>query len=308
MPHAAGERASPPRALVVAAFAILYVVWGSTYLAIRYAVETMPPLLMAGTRFLAAGAVLYAWAVARGRRLGSAAEWRGATLAGLLLISAAYGLVSWAEQRISSGLAALLVASVPAWMLILERVTGEGERPAPLAIAGVVLGFVGQYILLRPELARGASGDLLAAGAVLLSNVAWAVGSLASRRVKLPDSPLLNTAMQMLAGGAVLVALGLAVGEGPRVAGGAVSARSIAAWAYLVVAGSMLAYTAYVWLLGVTTTARVTTYAYVNPVVAVLVGWLVGGEAVGAHTVVATVVILAAVLMINLAPARGASR
>src|SRR5215213_7908567 len=140
MPHAAGERASPPRALVVAAFAILYVVWGSTYLAIRYAVETMPPLLMAGTRFLAAGAVLYAWAVARGRRLGSAAEWRGATLAGLLLISAAYGL------------AALLVASVPAWMLILERVTGEGERPAPLAIAGVVLGFVGQYILLRPEL------------------------------------------------------------------------------------------------------------------------------------------------------------
>jgi drug/metabolite transporter (DMT)-like permease len=291
---------------VVAAFAAIYLIWGSTYLAIAYAVETFPPFLMMGTRFLAAGAVLYAWAVARGAGVGTSHAWRRSAGLGLLLVAATYGLVGWAEMRLASGVVALLIATVAAWIVLFEAVIPGGTRPTRLVVVGVALGFVGQYVLIRPELARGARADLLSVGAVLLANVAWAAGSIAARRLTIAAPPVLATSMQMLAGGAVLCVVGLAVGEGARIAAAPVSGRSLLAWAYLVGPGSMLAYTAYVWLLGVVPPARVATSAYVNPVVAVALGWLLAGEPVTASTIAALGITLGGVLLINVGagPAR----
>ena len=294
------------RTKLVLAFAILYLVWGSTYLAIRYAIETMPPILMVGTRFLAAGVLLFGWLMLRprpdgGRRsLPSGAEWRRETLIALMLISAAYGLVAWAELTVPSGVVALLAGTTPLWMVVLPSFRNGRQRPTALALGGVALGIVGQALLLAPGSLAGQTVDPLGAGAVVLASVAWAVGSLRTRRPPQPTDTLLASAMQMLVGGAALVVLGLLVGEGARVQLDAVSWRSFTAWLYLVVAGSVVAYTAYVWLLGRVSPARVSTYAYVNPLVAIALGWFLAHEPVGARTLLASGLILVAVLAINL--------
>jgi drug/metabolite transporter (DMT)-like permease len=298
------DRASVRTKLVVA-FAILYLVWGSTYLAIRYAIETMPPLLMVGTRFLAAGVLLYGWQMARARRSGrrltaTLAEWRREAIIALLLISAAYGLVAWAELTVPSGIVALLAATTPLWMVVLPSFMNGRQRPTALALGGVALGIVGQALLLAPGSLAGQTVNPLGAAAVVLASIAWAVGSLQSRRPPQPRDTLLASAMQMLVGGAVLVVFGLLVGEGAHVRLDAISWRSFWSWLYLVVAGSVVAYTAYVWALGKTSAARVSTYAYVNPVVAIALGWLLAREPVGARTLVASALILVAVLAINL--------
>jgi drug/metabolite transporter (DMT)-like permease len=287
---------------VLAAFATIYLVWGSTYLAIRYAVESFPPLLMSGTRFLCAGVALLAWARSRGAVWPSAAEWRQASVVGALLVAASYGLIGWAEQRLASGVAALIVASVPVWIILLERWTGGVARHSPAILLGVVLGLAGQVVLLWPELARGVRGTLAAVLAVLASNLTWAMGTLAVRRLGRSGArtpPALATAMQMLTGGAMLSAVGLGVGELRPVLAHAITPRSLLAWTYLVVPGSMLAFSAYTWLVTVTPPARVATYAYVNPVVAVLIGWLLAGEPVTWLTVVASAIILGSVALIN---------
>jgi drug/metabolite transporter (DMT)-like permease len=294
------------RTKLVVAFAILYLVWGSTYLAIRYAIETMPPILMVGTRFLAAGVLLFGWLMLRprpdgGRRsLPSGAEWRRETLIALLLISAAYGLVAWAELTVPSGVVALLAGTTPLWMVVLPSFRNGRQRPTALALGGVAIGIVGQALLLAPGSLAGQTVNPLGAAAVVLASVAWAVGSLRTRRPPQPADTLLASAMQMLVGGAALVALGLLLGEGAHLQLDAVSSRSFAAWVYLVVAGSVVAYTAYVWLLGRTSPARVSTYAYVNPLVAIALGWFLAHEPVGARTLVASGLILVAVLAINL--------
>ena len=293
---------------LVLAFLAVYVIWGSTYLAIRFGVESMPPFLMAGTRHLVPGLVLLAWARRRGAPPPSRRELRDAAIVGLLLLLGGNGLVTWAEQWVPSGLTALLVASVPLWMGLLGGMVEPAARPGARGILGIVLGFAGVGILVEPrgELA-GDPRTLVGAAGVLAAALLWATGSLYSRRGHLPRDPILSTGLQMLAGSAGLAAAGTVAGEWARVDPAAVTTRSLLALLYLIVFGSIVAFTAYVWLLRTVAPAKVATYAYVNPAVAVLLGVTLGGEALGARTVVATVVIIAAVVMITTERSRGAA-
>lgn len=289
---------SPRAAKVAAAFAIVYVVWGSTYLAIRFAVETLPPLLMAGTRHLTAGILLYLWNRARGAPPPQWRHWRVAIAIGGLLLLGGNGSVSWAERRVPSGLAALIVASVPLWMALLE---GLQKRKAPkrAMVLGLLLGFGALARLIAPgHFAGQGRVDPLGAAALLFAALSWSAGSLYSRRAELPVSTLMAISMEMLGGGALLWAVGLLAGEGAGLHLAAVSSRSLLSLGYLIVFGSLLGFSAYIWLLGVTTPARVSTYAYVNPVVAVLLGWTLAGEAVTLRTGLAAVGIVGAVALI----------
>jgi len=283
---------------VVLAFAAIYILWGSTYLGIRYAVETIPPFLMAGTRHLTAGLILYAWTRPHGKARPKPREWALAAAIGAMMLLGGNGLVSWAEQRVPSGLAALIVASVPLWMTLLEALHRRSAPRAPV-IAGLVLGLASLGWLLAPGRSDGAGRvDALGAGALLLAALSWAIGSLSSRGVKFSVPIFHAVAMEMIAGGALLWGLGLATGEGARLHLAAVSARSILALGYLVVFGSLAGFSAYMWLLGVTTPARVSTYAYVNPIVAVLIGWAVAGEALTLRIGLAALGIVGAVAVI----------
>jgi drug/metabolite transporter (DMT)-like permease len=283
------------------AFAIVYLVWGSTYLAIRFAVETIPPLLMSGTRFLVAGGALYLWCLLRADKSSSPtrAQWKGAATTGLFLIAASYGLVSWAELTVPSGIVALITAMTPLWMVLFSSIA-VARRPSALVIAGIAIGLGAQALLFGVGSADHERIDPWGLGAVLLAGVSWAVGSLHARKSDLPADAFLGSAMQMLTGGTVLVVLGLLAGEGAHFTLGDVSRRSALAWVYLVVAGSMVAYSAYLYLLKATTLARASTYAYVNPIVAVFLGWLLAGEPFGPRTIAAMGLTLVAVLAINL--------
>lgn len=297
---APGARRDPPILGVIAAFAAIYIIWGSTYLGIRIAVETLPPLLMAGVRFLLAGAGLYAWMRWRGAPRPLAREWGSAALVGCLMLVGGNGLVCVAEQTVPSGLTALLIATVPLWLALFDWFFFRGPRPTALMVAGLLAGLLGIYILLDPGTLGGARVDLLGAAQVLVACVFWSIGSLAMRRVRLPRSVFISTAMQMLTAGCALVLVGLARGEAGQVALGAISARSLVAFAYLVVFGSIVALTSYGWLIQVSTPARVGTYAYVNPIIAVLLGAAVAKEPLTARVGVAAAIILGAVAMISL--------
>jgi drug/metabolite transporter (DMT)-like permease len=292
---------------VLAAFAAIYLIWGSTYLAIRLAIETMPPLLMAGTRFTVAGLLLFAWARTRG---GAPAptrrQWGAAALMGVLLLACGNGGVSWSEQRVASGLAALLVALVPLWTVLLEWARPGGRRPAAAVLVGLALGLGGVALLVAPGSTGGRGVDPVGALVLLGATLAWSIGSVSARRLPLPSSPLMATALEMLAGGAALLVAGLAGGEGRALHLAAITPRSLLALGYLVVFGSLVAFTAFVWLLRVRPAGRVATYAFVNPAVAVLLGWAVLGEALAARTLVAAAVIVAGVALITTAQDRGA--
>jgi drug/metabolite transporter (DMT)-like permease len=290
----------PSRAALLAAFAALYVVWGSTYLAIRFAIETMPPFTMAGVRFLAAGAILYAWSRARGAAAPTGPQWRTAAVVGALLLLGGNGLVTWAEQSVPSGIAALLVASVPMWMVVLDALRPGGVRPRAAVVGGLVLGLAGIAWLVGPGQLGGEPVDTVGALAVLAAAFSWALGSVYQRGAPKADATLLNVGMQMLAGGLLLVVVGLAVGERTDV--GSVSARSAGALAYLVFVGAIVGYSAYVWLLKVTTPAKAATYAYVNPVVAVVLGWAFAGEPLGWRVAGSAAAVVAAVALITTAP------
>ena len=287
---------------------ILYVVWGSTYLGIAIAIDTIPPFLMAATRFLIAGSVLVGWSVVREGRsiaLPSAREWRDSAIVGALLLGGGMGMVSFGEQTVPSGITALLVGLMPVWVAILGRIF-LGERLPRLAVLGVVAGFGGVAILIGPS-AFGGSGSLngLGLAALIVSPISWASGSLfASHRAHLPRLPLLATGIQMLAGGLVLSAMSAASGELPSFRLDTVSPASLGALAYLTVVGSLVAFTAYGWLLRVAPLPLIATYAYVNPVVAVMLGALVRSEPVDPRTVVAGAVIVAAVALIVTARGR----
>ena len=283
---------------LVAAFAAVYVLWGSTYLAIRFGVETIPPFLMAGTRHLAAGLLLYGWMRARGTPRPSRSEWVSAVFIGGLMLLGGNGLVTWAEQRVPSGLAALIVASVPIWMAVFAGVE-QRRRPAAFVIAGLALGLTGIAVLVVPgRFGGGEHVDPLGAAALLTAALSWSAGSLLSRRVKLPASTIMATSMEMLGGGTLLWIVGLLFGEGSRLQLSAISLKSALSLGYLIVFGSLLGFTAYVWLLKATTPARVSTYAYVNPVVAVLLGTLLAGESLTLRIGIAAVGIVAAVALI----------
>lgn len=294
------ENRAASRGMTLAAFAAVYVIWGSTYLAIRYAIESLPSFLMASARFLVAGAILYAFVRWRGVPAPSRQHWISSLRIGALLLLVGNGAVVWAEHRIPSGIAALLVAVEPLWIVVLDWARRGGKRPAGRTMVGVVLGFAGLLILVGPDLTSGtAAVDLLGAGVVVIGALSWAVGSLYSRHAPLPESPFLATAMQMLSGGALLLVAGVVSGEAAALDPSAFTGRSLAALAYLTVFGSLVAFTAYTWLLGVVSPARASTYAYVNPLVAVILGWALASEALTMRVAVSAVVIVAAVALIT---------
>jgi drug/metabolite transporter (DMT)-like permease len=299
-------RARGGAARLVAAFLAIYVIWGSTYLAIRVAIESVPPFLMASARFLAAGAILFAWTRARGGARATWRQWRSAAVVGTLLLAGGNGAVVWSEQRVPSGAVALLVATVPLWMVVLAWLWKGGPRPDWRVATGIALGLAGIAVLIGPEALGAGKVDALGAVAVLFGSLAWASGSIYSRTADLPGSQLLATGMEMLAGGAALGILGVASGELGALHFAQISGRSTLAIAYLVVFGSLVAFTAYVWLLKATTPARVATYAYVNPVVAVVLGWAFAGEPLGGRTLLSAGVVLGAVALISVRTARGA--
>lgn len=262
---------------------LVYVLWGSTYLAIRYTVETLPPMLSAGARFGVAGLLLAGWLAVRRGSAGFRATPRQvlhAAVVGLLLLGGGNGLVTIAEARgLPSGLTALLVAVIPLWVVVLRA--SSGDRPSARTLLGVGIGFVGVAVLLLPG-ARPEGVALLPAAMVVLGSFLWSLGSFGATRFALPPDPLMTTVVQMAAGGLGLLLVGAVTGESLRL--GEVSAVSWVAWGYLVVFGSIVAFTAYSWLLGVAPVSQVSTYAYVNPVVAVLLGAVVAGEVVGLPT------------------------
>jgi drug/metabolite transporter (DMT)-like permease len=279
-------------ARVWAALGVVYVVWGSTYLAIDLAVETLPAFLMLAVRFFVAGAVLYALS-SRGAERPRLVHWRSALAIGGALLLLGNGGVAYAVQHVDTGVVALIVGSVPLWMALLDRVV-YGQRLAPVAVAGLVLGFGGIAFLARPSGAGSIAGVIV----VLLGSLAWAAGSLYSRKAPLPPRPLQGASMEMLAGAALLAVFGAATGELGQVELGAVSTSSLVALLYLTVVGSLVGFSAYIWLLKSAPTHLVGTYAYANPVVAVLLGTLWLGEPITLTTVVAGAAIIAAVALI----------
>jgi drug/metabolite transporter (DMT)-like permease len=301
-------RRPPDRGALWIGLAILYGVWGSTYLAIAVAVETMPPFLMAAMRFGLAGLVLLGWMALRRRdelHRPTRRELIDTTIIGALLLGGGMGMVAWAEQTIPSGIAALLIAMMPVWVAVLGGLAFH-ERLPRLAVLGIVVGFVGVAILVGPT-AIGDSGALDAAGvvAILISPIAWSAGSLySSHRAVLPRHPLVATGSQMVAGSVVLGLMALVTGEPARFDPALVSAESFAAFLYLTVIGSLVAFTTFGWLIRVAPLPLVATYAYVNPVVAVVLGALVLSEPIDPRTVVAGAVIVGAVALIVTARSR----
>jgi drug/metabolite transporter (DMT)-like permease len=295
---------APPRWLVLLAFAIVYVIWGSTYLAILFAIDTLPPFLMAGTRFLIAGGLLYAGA----RSFGGAprparAEWRAGAIAGVLMLLVGNGAVVWSEFRVPSGVAALIVGVVPCCMVLVDWLRPRGTRPTAQVTLGLVLGSAGLFFLIGPESIMGSGrADLLGVAALVIGSFSWAVGSIYSRHATLPRSPFIATAMQMLAGGVALTIVAALHGELAALDVSHFTLRSLAGWLYLIVFGSIVAFTAYAWLLRVSSPARVSTYAYVNPIVAVLLGWTFAGEPLTVRMMIAAAVIVSGVALITLAP------
>ena len=280
----------------------IYVAWGSTYLAIRFAVETMPPFLMAATRFLIAGSILYIFRRLRKDPTPTRIEWRSAAIVGALLLVGGNGSVVWAETRVPSGIAALLVGSAPLWMVLVDALRPGGRRPHGWTVAGVVLGFLGIFVLIGPAQFLGIQGSVDPLGAAVLTFAAfiWAVGSLYSRGARLPASPLLGTGMEMLAGGLGLLILGTLTGEWARLDLVAIAPRSWWGLLYLIVMGSWVGFAAYTWLLRVAPTTLVSTYAYVNPLVAIVIGNWLASEPVTPRILVAAAIIIGSVALITL--------
>ena len=295
---AARRTTTPPPALVWLALGAVYVIWGSTYFAIRKAILTLPPLLMASARFLVAGSLLFAWAIRRGDSQNDRpgwAEWRAAIIVGVLLLAVGNGGVVFAEQTVPIGIAALTIATIPLWMSLIDRIF-FGQRLALPAVAGLILGFGGLALLVGGP----GGGRLDPTGMVILlvAALGWSIGSMYSRRAKLPSSPLMGASMEMLAGGIALAVAGAVRGEFAQIHPSRFSTESLLALGYLIVFGSLVAFTAYIWLLRTVPISLVSTYAYVNPVVAVFLGWAFLGEQITPRTLVAGGVILVAVALI----------
>ncbi len=264
---------------------------------------------MAGLRFVLAGSLIVAWARLRGAAWPDREHWRSAAVIGVLMLMGGNGAVTWSVQRLPTGVAALMVAITPCWMVLLDWLRPRGERPRALVVAGLALGMGGIALLVGPDqLMGGGRVDPLGALALMLGSVSWSVGSIYSRHASLPRSAMLGTGMQMLCGGGALLLLAGLTGEMVQVHPGGVSAKSVVSFFYLVFFGAIIGYSAYIWLLRVTSPARVATYAYVNPVVAVLLGWLLGGEVLTARIGLAAAVILAGVALITLSRGTGARR
>jgi drug/metabolite transporter (DMT)-like permease len=288
-----------PRWKIGLAFLAVYLCWGMTYLAMRVAVRDIPPHLMSGARFLVAGLVLYLWSRSRGDAAPRAREWKAATMVGAFLLLGGNATVAWAEQQVPSGLAAVLIAVAPIWMVGFEWSRG-GPRPSKRVLAGLLLGLAGLALLVSPSGDSSNRVSLVGAVVLVLASASWGWGSVFSKTASLPRSPILATSMEMLAGGALILVVAVITGQLRDFNAAHVSTDAVLAWLFLVVFGSLVGFTAYIWLLGATSIAKAGTYAYVNPVVAVFLGWAILGEVVTARTIVAAGVILAGVALVNL--------
>jgi len=299
------SRSNEYRASLVAiwsALTVVYLVWGSTYLAIRFAVETTPPFLMAATRFIISGGCLLVWRRAAGDAGPTALEWRNAAIIGFFLLVGGNGGVVWAAQFIPSSLSALLVATVPLWMALIDTVRPGGKRPGLKSALGILIGFCGAALLIGWSAGNAGAMNLAGAAAVVLASILWAAGSLYGRTAPLPASLLLATGMEMLIGGIAQIFIALALGEWSSFDPAAVSQRSALALVYLTVIGSC-AFVAYAWLLRVAPTPLVATYAYVNPLVAIFIGNLLASEPLTPRILLAAAVIVSSVVLINLSKA-----
>jgi drug/metabolite transporter (DMT)-like permease len=288
---------------MVLAFAAVYVIWGSTYLAIRIGVRSLPPFLMSGSRFVMAGALLYAFLRVRGTAAPTLSEWGHAAIAGVLMLAAGNGLVTWAEKEVPSNLAALIIAAVPLYMALLDWARPGGTPPTRRALGGIGLGALGMVLLVSGGRQTAHQASAVALGAILLSGLCWAAGSLYARYGTMHRHPVMAAAQQMLAGGAVLLGVSALRGEPRAVSLAGVSASSVLALAYMTLFGSIVAFSAFGWLVRVTTPTRLSTVQYVNPVVAVLLGWAVLGERLGPRAFAGAALILCAVAVMTL-PAR----
>src|SRR6266852_7961904 len=288
------------RLRIALAFLSIYTIWGSTYLAIRFAIETLPPFLMAAIRFLIAGGLLYGWMSLRGAQRPTRANWKAAAIVGGLLLLGGNGGVTTAEQVIPSGLAAVLITIVPIWMALLELLRKDRIVPTLQVVLGLVLGFGGVVLLVGPGNLAGSGGlNPLWAGVLILASLSWATGSVYARKAPLPKAPLLGSGMEMLAGGVFLLVSSLVSLEWVGFQPSNVSPLSLVSFIYLIVVGSLIGFSSYVWLLTKTKSARVSTYAYVNPVVAVFLGYFLAGEQLTLRTLLAAAVIVGAVVVIT---------
>jgi drug/metabolite transporter (DMT)-like permease len=291
--------------LVVLSFLAVYVLWGATFFAMRVGLQSFPPLLLAGSRHLSVGLMLFPLLRWKTGIRPTVAQWKTAAITGLLLLCIGNGGVCWAEQTVPSGIAALLVATVTLWMVIVDWLRPGGHKPSARILFGIVMGFAGMVILVGPaKLGNSGRVDPRGAGILVVASFAWACGSLWSKHGSLPSSPMLGVAMQGLCGGAALWIAGLFTGEVAQFHPMAITWQAWLAVGYLVVFGSCIGFTAFLYVLKKSTAARVGTYAFVNPIVALVVGWLLGGEALSQRTLAAAAIILTAVVVVITAPHR----
>ena len=294
-------RKTPPAWLVIAAFAVVYGLWGSTYLGIRVAIDSIPPLLMAGARFFSAGAILYGCMRMRGAPRPQFIHWKNAAIVGALLLLIGNGGLTWAQLTVPSNIAALIIASTPLWMIVFDWLRPGGRRPHASVFAGLILGFLGVGLIIASKDRLGHNvAEPLGAVVLLVAALCWAAGSVFSRHAVQSDSALLAVSMQMISGGALLLLAGIGAGEHHSFDFHTITAQSRAAFLYLLVCGSLIGYTAYAWLLQVSTPARVSTYAFVNPLIAVILGRLFLHETLPASVIIAGALIVAAVILITL--------
>ena len=298
---------TPAKAAIITGFATIYLLWGSTYLGIKIAVETLPPFLMASARFFVAGIIVTAWVVCTGRFKATRRQWIDNSLIGGLLLLGGNGVVAWAEQKIPSGVSTLVVSLGPLFIVLLDwavfkfsRDQSRGNRPTWATFVGVGLGIIGLAVLVAPNLGAGKSQlDPWRVGGLVLACFCWSVGSIYTRYARTPAEPFTAAAIQMLAGSVWLIVVSVLMGEPEHFSLNAASSRSLVAWGYLIVAGSLVGFTTFVWLMKHCTPARVSTFAYVNPVVAVFLGWMIAHETVGVSMLFAAAIIIAGVAIIT---------
>jgi drug/metabolite transporter (DMT)-like permease len=294
-PHVGGSKRNRTRILL--AFGAVYFLWGSTYLAIKYAVASIPPFVMGATRFIVAGVALYAFARWRGQPAPNRTEWRNAALTGVLMLAFGNGALIWSEQTVPSGICAIIVATVPLWMVLLDWLRPRGVRPRGTMFVGLALGLIGIAVLIG----SGARGHVPVTGALvlMLGSICWAIGSILTRHTDRPRSALVYSALQMVAASAAFAIMAFAFGEVREFSLTRVTVSGVVGWVYLIIFGSLIGYTAYIYLLANVSAAKAATYAYVNPVIAVFLGWAVAKEPIGPRTLVAAAVILAGVAIIT---------
>jgi drug/metabolite transporter (DMT)-like permease len=295
----------PSKWLTFLAFAIIYLVWGSTFLAIRIGVAEVPPFLLASMRFVVAGLVLFLWTLARKERLPTLRQWLSAILLSILIFVCDYGLLFWAEQKVPSGIAAVLLATIPVFMALSEIIFLRTQKLTVRLAVALLIGIAGVAVLMsRSFNLGGAPVDRAGAAALMFASVTWSIASILTRKLPLPESKVMSSGAQMLSGGIFLAVAAAAFGEFRNFHPAAVSRAAWLSLLYLIVAGSIIGFTAYVWLIHHESPTKVGTYAYVNPVVAVLVGYFFGGESFGERVILGTLFILVSVILITTSPSK----